>query len=228
MTENTDKCIALANSLGYNRTEVIPMMERAKKYVVSLLGEDASGHDHHHVFRVLTLAETIAEEETKNTPMDMEVVRLMALLHDVDDRKISPQTAENLDNARAFLRENQVPDHKAEMILEGIGNLSYKGTGSTVPVSAEGKCVQDADRLDALGAVGIARTFAFGGSRGRPIYIPEDPEGNSGHSIAHFYEKLLRVKDLMNTEAGKRIAEHRHAYMEAFLEEFYGEWEGER
>lgn len=226
MTENTDKCIALMNSLGYNRTEVIPMIERAKKYLVSLLGNDASGHDHHHVFRVLKIAEAIAEEESKNIPMDMEVVRLMALLHDVDDRKISPQTADNLDNARAFLLENRVPDDKAEIILEGIANLSYKGTGSTVPASAEGKCVQDADRLDALGAVGIARTFAFGGSRGRPIYIPEDPEGNSGHSIAHFYEKLLRLKGLMNTEAGRRMAEHRHAFMEQFLEEFYGEWNG--
>jgi len=226
MTENTDKCIALTDRLGYNRTEVIVMIERAKQYVISLLGKDASGHDHHHVLRVLALAETIAEEESKVTPMDMDVVRLMALLHDVDDRKISPETAENLDNARVFLQENQVPDHKAEMILEGIANLSYKGTGRTVPASVEGKCVQDADRLDALGAVGIARTFAFGGSRGRPIYFQEDPEGNSGHSIAHFYEKLLRLKGLMNTEAGKRMAEHRHAFMEQFLEEFYGEWNG--
>lgn len=228
MTENTDKCIALTNRLGYNKTEVIVMIERAKKYVVSLLGKDSSGHDHHHVFRVLKLAETIAEEESKNIPMDMEVVRLMALLHDVDDRKISPHTAENLDNARAFLLENRIPAQKADKILEGIRNLSYKGTGSTVPSSAEGKCVQDADRLDALGAVGIARTFAFGGSRGRPIYDPTDPEGNTGHSIAHFYEKLLRLKGLMNTDAGKRMAEHRHAFVVQFLDEFYKEWEGSR
>ncbi len=227
MTEYTDECLAVTNRMGYNKTEVIAMIEKAKKYVVSLLGKDTSGHDHHHVFRVLTMAETIAEEESKKTPMDMDVVRLMALLHDVDDHKISPHTAENLDNARAFLQENWVPAQKADKILEGIKNLSYKGAGDTVPASAEGKCVQDADRLDALGAIGIARTFAYGGSRGRPIYIPEDPEGNSGHSIAHFYEKLLRLKDLMNTEAGKHMAEHRHAFMDQFLEEFYGEWNGE-
>lgn len=212
------------------------MVEKAKRYVEACIRGDASGHDFFHTLRVLNLAERIAAEERKDKNVDLEVVQLIALLHDMDDRKLSPETHENLDNARNFLQENGLDGNKLEMILESIRNLSYKGTGATVPASLEGKIVQDADRLDAIGAIGIARAFAFGGSRGRAMYDPDqlpqlDMDGkaytqNQGHTVNHFYEKLLLLKDLMNTETGKAMANHRHAYMESFLEEFYAEWDG--
>ena len=209
------------------------MVDKAINYVKELFSGDSSGHDWFHTLRVLNLAERIALQEHGADP---ETVRLIALLHDVDDRKLSPLTHENLDNAREILKVSGVEPGKTEIILEGIRNLSFKGTGATVPDSIEGKIVQDADRLDAMGAIGIARAFAFGGSRGREMYNPNEPpqldmDGESyakskGHTINHFYEKLLRLKDLMNTETGKAMAEHRHGYMESFLSEFYGEWEG--
>lgn len=204
------------------------MIEKGMEFVKNLMAGDASGHDWFHTLRVLRTAETIAREETKSKEIDMEAVQLIALLHDVDDRKLSPLTHENLDNARNFLNENGVELDKTELILESIRNLSFKCTGSTVPASIEGRIVQDADRLDAIGAIGIARAFAFGGSRGREMYDPEEPPYSKpdGHTINHFYEKLLLLKDLMNTETGKAMAAHRHGYMEQFLEEFYKEWNG--
>ena len=214
------------------------MVEKAKKYVKKYMDRDASGHDWYHTQRVLHLAQAIASQEMQTTELDMEAVQLIALLHDLDDRKLSPRTYDNLDRAREFLYKNNVEPGKREMILDSIRKLSFKGTGTTVPASIEGKIVQDADRLDAMGAIGIARTFAFGGSRGRAIFDPTQPPKldmneetyNRGQStgINHFYEKLLRLKDLMNTEAGKAMAAHRHSYMEAFLKEFYREWEGNR
>ena len=212
------------------------MVERAKAFVKKYMEKDASGHDWFHIMRVLCLSETIARQEEKNGDLDMEAVRLIALLHDLDDRKLSLHTHENLDRAREFLTVNHISSDRREMILDSIRKLSFKGTGTTVPDSIEGKIVQDADRLDAMGAIGIARAFAFGGSRGREMYNPAQPPkldmneetyGKSqGHTINHFYEKLLRLKDLMNTETGKAMAAHRHGYMESFLGEFYGEWDG--
>ena len=211
------------------------MIEKAKAFVNHLMAGDASGHDYCHTLRVLNLARAIASREHG---ADLETVELMALLHDVDDRKLSPETHEDLDNARNFLREIGADANQTELILEGIRNLSFKGTGQTVPASLEGRIVQDADRLDAIGAIGIARAFAFGGSRGREMYDPSQPPmqnmtaesyaKSKGHTINHFYEKLLLLKDLMNTETGKAMAQHRHGVMEAFLEEFYAEWEGKR
>ena len=209
------------------------MIERAKIYAKELMESDSSGHDYFHALRVLHLAEQIATRE-KN--VDMELVQLMAILHDVDDRKLSPDAAENLDRARAFLDENGVSQERIELIVSGIKQISFKANDSVSPDTIEGKCVQDADRLDAIGAIGIARTFAFGGSRGSLMYDPEKPPRlnmdaevyatNRSHTINHFYEKLLLLKDLMNTETGKQMAEHRHHFMELFLEEFYAEWEG--
>lgn len=214
------------------------MVEKAKRYVKKYMDRDASGHDWYHTERVLHLAEAIAAQEKKTADLDMEAVQMIALLHDLDDRKLSPRTYDNLDRAREFLYKNDVAADRREMILDSIRKLSFKGTGKSVPNSLEGKIVQDADRLDAMGAIGIARTFAFGGSRGRVIFDPTQPPKmdmneetyNRGQStgINHFYEKLLRLKDLMNTEAGKAMAAHRHSYMEKFLEEFYGEWRGSR
>jgi uncharacterized protein len=212
------------------------MVEKAKVFVEKYMAGDASGHDFFHTLRVLHLAETIAREESKRKPVDMELVQLIALLHDVDDRKLSPETCENLDRARAFLNQNEVSEERIRLIVDGIKQISFKGKDSVSPDTMEARCVQDADRLDAIGAIGIARTFAFGGSRGSLMYHPGQPPrlnmdaevyaNTRSHTINHFYEKLLLLKDLMNTETGKGMALHRHAYMESFLEEFYAEWEG--
>jgi uncharacterized protein len=212
------------------------MVENAKAFVEKYMRGDASGHDYFHTLRVLHLAETIARQESLRNSVDMQTVQLIALLHDVDDRKLSPDTHENLDRARSFLNEQGAGSEMTARILESIRNLSFGGTGANVPESLEGKIVQDADRLDAIGAIGIARAFAFGGSRGREMYDPSEPpqmemDGEAyakskGHTVNHFYEKLLRLKDLMNTETGKAMAQHRHGFMENFLEEFYGEWDG--
>lgn len=209
------------------------MVNRALLYAKDLLQSDSSGHDYQHILRVFRLANRIAETEPG---ADVEMAGLIAALHDVDDRKIFPESHENLDNARKFLLENQVSEQKTQLILNGIRQISFKGTDSVAPDTLEAKIVQDADRLDAMGAIGIARAFAYGGSRGRAMYDPEQPpqlnmDGETyartqGHTINHFYEKLLLLKDMMNTETGKAMALQRHGYMEQFLEEFYGEWDG--
>jgi uncharacterized protein len=212
---------------------VIDVVNRALTYAKALLQRDSSGHDFHHVLRVVKLSLKIAEGEPGT---DRELVGLIAALHDVDDRKLFPETCATLGNARSFLEDNGVPSDRTEIILQGIGQISFKGSDSTAPDTPEARCVQDADRLDAMGAIGIGRAFAFGGSRGRSMYDPDQPpklhmDGETyaktqGPTINHFYEKLLLLKDMMNTETGKAMAAHRHGYMEQFLEEFYAEWEG--
>ena len=209
------------------------MVKNALEFAKGLLEKDSTGHDYHHILRVTKLALRIAHTESGADP---ELVGLIAALHDVDDRKLSPNTTENLDHARNFLMENGVKADRISIILDGIRQISFKGTDSVAPDSLEARCVQDADRLDAIGAIGIGRAFAFGGSRGRAMYDPDQPpqlhmDGETyaktqGPTINHFYEKLLLLKDMMNTETGKAIAVHRHGFMEAFLDEFYGEWEG--
>ena len=210
------------------------MIKKAESFVRQVFAGDASGHDAEHTFRVYRLALTLAREEGA----DPEITALAALLHDVDDRKLSPDTAQGLLRARGFLEAQGMEEYKIQQILTVISQISFRGTDSVVPTTAEGKCVQDADRLDAMGAIGIARTFAYGGSRERPIYTPGeaprlDMDGKTyesrtdGCSLNHFYEKLLLLKDRMNTESGKRLARHRHQVLEEFLEEFLKEWEGE-
>lgn len=206
----------------------------AEAYVRTFFAGEASGHDAHHTFRVYALAKRIACSEGA----DEHIAALAALLHDVDDRKISPATCEHKDNARAFMTAQGLTPDVQESVLEIIRTMSFAGDGRSVPASPEGRCVQDADRLDAMGATGIARTFAFGGSRGRQMHDPEEApdmhlsreayEQRRSTSINHFHEKLLRLRDLMNTAEGQRIAEGRHAYMEEFLAQFHAEWRGDR
>jgi uncharacterized protein len=163
----------------------------------------------------------LAEEEGA----DLQTVQLAALLHDVDDRKLSPETCEGKLRAVNFLKENGMENEKIQEIVGIISRISFSAQ-LPPPDSIEGKCVRDADRLDAMGAIGIARTFAFGGSRGRRMHDPEGVDQNA--SIQHFYDKLLRLKDDMLTPTGKRLAAERDRYMRAFLEQFYAEWDGIR
>ena len=195
------------------------IIENAKAFAKEIFSADSSGHDYHHTLRVWALARTIGASEGA----DMALVELSALLHDVDDHKISPDTAENKERAVGFLRAQDLEEERIRQIVRIIDQISFS-RNTLPPDTLEGRCVQDADRLDAIGAIGIARTFAFGGSHGRAMH---DPLGrDSGSSIAHFYDKLLLLKDRMNTDTGRRIARHRHDYLENFLQEFLSEWDG--
>ena len=166
----------------------------------------------------------------------MDLVRLSALLHDADDRKFFGDNG--YANARRFMDSESIPMDVQDLVCHVISQISFKGKDTVVPDTLEGKIVQDADRLDAIGAIGIARTFAYGGSKGRMMHVPDEAHksdmseeeyfSNEGTSVNHFHEKLLLLKDMMNTDSARTIAESRHAYMVGFLEEFMEEWVGSR
>ena len=170
----------------------------------------------------------------KEIDCSLEVVSLAALLHDVDDEKLFQSKEHQF--AKKFLEEAGISLDLQERVLEAISTVSFKNRREKTPSTIEGMIVQDADRLDALGAIGIARTFAFGGSRGRAMYdpkekpnlemTPEEYRNSQGTSVNHFYEKLFLLKDLMNTEAAKEMAREREEFMRRFLEQFYQEWHG--
>ena len=197
------------------------MINKAMNFARDIFAGEASGHDFDHTLRVFHMATRLAQEEGA----DLQTVQLAALLHDVDDRKLSPETYEGKLRAVAFLQENGVGKEQIEMITDIISRISFSAHMAP-PESIEGKCVQDADRLDAMGAIGIARTFAFGGSRGRRLHDPERIDANA--SIQHFYDKLLLLKEGMHTATGRRLAGERDTYMRRFLEQFYAEWDGLR
>ncbi len=206
----------------------------AIEFVRDTFQDDYSGHDYFHTLRVYKLAMRIAEQENA----DLLTVQLAALLHDVDDIKLSPETYANKDKATGFLRKHDIPETMIKMICNIIGEVSFRGTDSATPETIEGKCVQDADRLDAMGAIGIARAFAYGGNHNRIIHDPEiQPAVNMNAdqyrshvstTINHFYEKLFQLKDRMNTDTAARIAEQREDYMKIFVSEFLEEWDGIR
>lgn len=187
--------------------------ERAVRYIETLFRDNAGGHDAAHTLRVYRNAMRIADKEPG---CDRETVALAALLHDADDQKLF--ATEDNAHARAFLEENNVPADRQEQIVAAINAVSFTQNRGRRPETLEGQIVQDADRLDALGAIGIARTFAYGGERGRPME----------ESIAHFHEKLLLLKDELNTDTAKRVAGERHAFLETFLREYEEESEGIR
>lgn len=206
------------------------VIEKAIEFVKEFFRGEFSGHDAAHTMRVYRMALRLAHEEHA----DERICALAALLHDVDDAKLSPKTAENKLNARAFLEENGVDEEDIERVIDIISHISFKGSGRDVPSSLEGKCVQDADRLDAIGAIGIARAFAYGGSRGRAMHDPasvprenmteeEYRKGNST-TVGHFYEKLFKLKELMNTPSARREAERRDRIMHEFIDELMDEW----
>ena len=205
------------------------ILEKTRSYVRSTFENESSGHDWWHIFRVKNLALRIAETEGGN----LFLIEMAALLHDLDDWKLI-KSEQNL-RVKPWLRKMETSDLISKNILEIIEQVSFKGAEvETKAISLEAKIVQDADRLDAIGAIGIARTFAYGGNKGRLIYDPEiKPEmhksfdaykKSSAPTINHFYEKLLLLKDLLNTQTAKKIAESRHRFMEDFLEQFYKEW----
>jgi uncharacterized protein len=194
---------------------------------------ESSGHDWHHIHRVWQLARQIAEQEGA----DRQITELGALVHDIADWKfhagddsVGPREA-----AALLTREGATPDIIAA-VVDIVATISYKGAGvSTAMRTREGQCVQDADRLDAIGAIGIARCFAYGGHAGRLIHDPDQPpvlhqsaaayKAAKGASLNHFHEKLLLLKDRMNTPTGRALAEPRHRFMEEFVAQFLAEWE---
>ncbi len=204
-------------------------------YVKEQLADAEGGHDWWHIERVWKTAKHIAKSEE----VDLLVVELGALLHDIADSKfhdgdesIGPQ------KARAFLHTLEIEENVINHVIRIMENISFKGGKEAQTFqSTELNVVQDADRLDALGAIGIARTFNYGGFKNREIYNPTIPSNlnmtkeeykhSTTPSINHFYEKLLLLKDRMNTATGKAMAEKRHQFMEHYLEQFYNEWEGE-
>lgn len=210
----------------------LEIIEKAKAFVKEKFENEFSGHDYFHTLRVFNMATRIAVSEGANVT----VVQLAALLHDVDDRKISPETHTTQANARGFLTSNCVDADTVEEICQIIREISF-GSSETPPRSKEGKCVQDADRLDAIGAIGIARAFAYGGNHNRHIYHPdikpnlnmtkEEYKKSESTTINHFYEKLFKLTALMNTPTAIKIAEEREAFMNDFVDKFMREWEGE-
>ena len=201
-----------------NKAEVI---ENAKNFACDFFKNDHSGHDFAHTLRVYDLAYYIAEQEGA----DVYIVGLAALLHDVDDHKLSPDTATEKNRARKFLYSQGLEENIVGSIVDMIRQVSFS-QNTLPPDTLEGKCVQDADRLDAMGAIGIARTFAFGGSHGRALHDPKGKDATS--SIAHFYDKLLLLKDKMNTSTARKLAEGRDRFLRIYLDEFISEWNGER
>ncbi|HBS88978.1 MAG: phosphohydrolase [Bacteroidetes bacterium GWF2_38_335] len=207
-------------------------IEKIREQVRQQFMGEVTGHDWWHIKRVTDLSIYLGKKENAN----LQIVEIAALLHDIADWKFhdgnenkGPEMAAEIMKSHAILNEI------SEQVTDIIKTISFKGAGVATPMKTiEGKVVQDADRLDAMGAIGIARAFAYGGSRNREIYNPDiKPEMHSsfgeykkskGHTINHFYEKLLLLKDRMNTETAKEMAESRHGFMVEYLERFFGEW----
>jgi len=209
------------------------IIQKTVEYVKQEFSDDSSGHDWWHIYRVWKNAITICEHENA----DLFIVQLAALLHDLDDWKFNESDDETPVRAKAWLDSCSVDPVTADAVCEIIRHISYKGAGVENKMdSLEGFIVQDADRLDAIGAIGIGRAFAYGGYKSRMMYDPESPpqmhatfdeyKNSKSATINHFYEKLLLLKDMMNTKTAKRIAEQRHEVMVKFLDQFMAEWEG--
>ncbi len=195
---------------------------------------EGSGHDWWHVMRVWNMAKCIAADENA----DALVAELAALLHDIADWKFhNGDESVGPKIARQMLEAHSVSNEIINHVCDIIATMSFKGAGVVTEMKTlEGKIVQDADRLDAIGAIGVARAFAYGGHRNRALYDPDQPPAihqskeaylkNNSPTINHFYEKLLLLKDRMNTPTAKKIAQERHRFLEEYLESFLQEWDG--
>lgn len=187
-----------------------------EKYLKEKLDSESTGHDYYHALRVAKIAINISE----NMGGNKEIIYVASLVHDLIDHKLFDDVEKETNLLYKRLYDAQYNMFEVELIFEIINNISY--SKGKVANTLEGKIVQDADRLDALGAIGIARTFAYGGKMNRMIY--DENKENTLHSVQHFYDKLLLLKDFMHTEYAKEIANKRTLYMEEFLKHFYEEW----
>lgn len=204
---------------------------KIRNYTKERLAHDFSGHGLDHANRVAAMSKHIAE----NMDVDQEVVFAAAYLHDTVDDKVVTDPAAALKNLQVFLLDIGYTNHQVEEVVTIINNMSFsKGLSEKITLSLAGQVVQDADRLDALGAIGIMRTAYFGGNHGHPLHDPDIPpidytnkaDYRKGSTVInHFYEKLLKIADTMNTDVGKQEAQRRKRFMEEFLEEFYNEWD---
>ena len=203
-------------------------------YVEQKLSGEGSGHDWWHIVRVRNMAKNLALAEGG----DSFICQLAALVHDLVDDKLVADEGLALTEVRDLLTRLGVKSDQTDQVLAIIQAISYKGGSQNhLDLTLEGQIVQDADRLDAMGAIGVARTMAYSGYHGRVIHDPEvaarqnmtleQYRSHQGTAITHFYEKLLCLKDLMNTKTAKDLAQGRHAFLEAFLAQFYAEWEGQ-
>ena len=203
-------------------------------YVEQKLSGEGSGHDWWHIVRVRNMAKNLALAEGG----DSFICQLAALVHDLVDDKLVADEGLALTEVRDLLTRLGVRSDQTDQVLAIIQAISYKGGSQNhLDLTLEGQIVQDADRLDAMGAIGVARTMAYSGYHGRVIHDPEvavrqnmtleEYRSQQGTAITHFYEKLLCLKDLMNTKTAKDLAQGRHAFLEAFLAQFYAEWEGQ-
>lgn len=208
------------------------LVDRVAAHVKARFLAESSGHDWHHINRVWQLTRRIAAQEGA----DSQIAELGALVHDIADWKfhggddsVGPREAE------ALLRREGATEEVIAAVVDIVATISYKGAGVTTAMrTLEGQCVQDADRLDAIGAIGIARCFAYGGHAGRLLHDPDEApvlhqtaaayKASKGASLNHFYEKLLLLKDRMNTPTGRALAEPRHRFMEDFVAQFLEEW----
>ena len=223
------------------------ILDKAVEFVKKTLEGSESGHNWYHINRVLQNAKFIASETMKlkdskidSTDKDfLLVVELGALFHDISDYKFNngdeKKGAEITEN---FLKSINVDEKIISRVVNVIDSVTFKGLKEkTKELTVESQIVQDADRIDALGAIGIARTFAYGGNKGREMYVPDEKpnlnqdweqyKNNKSCTINHFYEKLFHLKDLLNTEIAKKLAEKRHKYMEEFVERFKKEWDSQ-
>lgn len=205
-------------------------IQKTKDFIREQFEQEGSGHDWWHIFRVWQFSKQLAQAEGG----DLFIIEMAALLHDLDDWKLSPKKHSG-SRTKEWMEKIELPHIKKKEILRIIEEVSFKGAGvETHPSTIEAEVVQDADRLDAIGAIGIARTFAYGGHKSRLIYDPavkpqlhesfSEYQKSTAPTINHFYEKLLLLKNRMNTATAKQLAEKRHQFMELFLDQFFQEW----
>ena len=225
------------------------IIDNAKKYISEIFKEDSSGHDYEHSLRVYKNTIDISSQiikQQENIKLNIFIIGLSALLHDIDDYKTKNYNKDNpFQNLDSFIKENKITnENDIKLIKEIISEVSFKAGETKTPKTLEGKIVQDADRLDAIGAIGIARAFAFGGSRKRKLYDEEninelakrnfEPfdmtdvtfeqyKNNKTDTVTHFYEKLLKLESMINTEQGKIIANERTEVMKKFLKQLFEE-----
>ncbi len=209
------------------------MMKNIEKIVMEKLKEDSTGHDWAHIDRVRKLALHIGKIEGAN----LKICEIAALVHDLIDDKLFSDEDAALQEVVQLLEKEEIEKKEMDQIVEIITTMSFSSGPQKGMSTLEGEVVQDADRLDALGAMGIARTFMYSGAKNQAMYDPailartkpmskEEYRQGKSTAINHFYEKLFKLKDLMNTDEGLRIAEERHTFMEQFVEQFLAEWEG--